>query len=98
MLNNCFNREDLCQLIVKRIGLDTFIDKLVSITKNEHYSRAAQNPHLKFKDPSEVLFDYEFCRLFKSLEGNFFLIISHPKTVSIFFFFIFSGIFFYSIS
>lgn len=64
-----FTKEDLCQLIVKRIGLETFIDKLVAITKNEHYSRAAQNPHLKFKDPSEVLFDYEFCRLFKSLEG-----------------------------
>lgn len=72
MFNHCFNREDLCQLIVKRIGLDTFIDKLVAITKNEHYSRAAQNPHLKFKDPSEVLFDYEFCRLFKSLEGIFY--------------------------
>lgn len=70
MFNHYFNREDLCQLIVKRIGLDTFIDKLVAITKNENYSRAAQNPHLKFKDPSEVLFDYEFCRLFKSLEGK----------------------------
>lgn len=69
-LNICFHcREDLCQLIVKRIGLETFIDKLVAITKSEHYSRAAQNPHLKFMQSSDVLFDYEFCRLFKSLEG-----------------------------
>ncbi|XP_035216666.1 general vesicular transport factor p115-like isoform X2 [Stegodyphus dumicola] len=64
-----FTKDDLCQLIVKRIGLETFLDKLVAVTKNESYSRAAQNPHLKFKQPSEVLFDYEFCRLFKSLEG-----------------------------
>uniref|UniRef100_A0A2L2YBC6 Putative er-golgi vesicle-tethering protein n=1 Tax=Parasteatoda tepidariorum TaxID=114398 RepID=A0A2L2YBC6_PARTP len=64
-----FTKDDLCQLIIKRIGLETFLDKLVAITKNENYSRAAQNPHLKFKQPSEVLFDYEFCRLFKCLEG-----------------------------
>ncbi|XP_054715999.1 general vesicular transport factor p115-like [Uloborus diversus] len=64
-----FTKEDLCQLIVKRIGLETFIDKLDAIAKNENYSRAAQNPHLKFQQPSNVLFDYEFCRLFKSLEG-----------------------------
>ncbi|XP_055949873.1 general vesicular transport factor p115-like [Argiope bruennichi] len=65
-----FTKDDLCQLIVKRIGLETFLDKLVAVTKNEYYSRAAQNPHLKFKQPSEVLFDFEFCRLFKSLEGT----------------------------
>ncbi|GFQ88179.1 general vesicular transport factor p115 [Trichonephila clavata] len=65
-----FTKDDLCQLIVKRIGLETFLDKLVAVTKNENYSRAAQNPHLKFKQPSEVLFDFEFCRLFKSLEGT----------------------------
>ncbi|KAG8186280.1 hypothetical protein JTE90_004624 [Oedothorax gibbosus] len=65
-----FTKEDLCQLIVKRIGLETFLDKLVAVTKNENYSRAAQNPHLRFKQAPEVLFDYEFCRLFKSLEGT----------------------------
>lgn len=64
-----FTKEDLCQLIRKRIGLETFLDKLSIVSKNEHYSKAAQNPHLKFKQPSEVLFDYEFCKLFKSLEG-----------------------------
>ncbi|GIX67470.1 general vesicular transport factor p115 [Caerostris darwini] len=65
-----FTKDDLCQLIVKRIGLDTFLDKLGAVSKNENYSRAAQTPHLKFKQPSEVLFDFEFCRLFKSLEGT----------------------------
>ncbi|XP_076327390.1 general vesicular transport factor p115 isoform X1 [Tachypleus tridentatus] len=64
-----FTRENLCQLILKRIGQETFFDKLGSVSKHELYSRAAQKPHLKYKQPSEVLFDYEFCRLFKSLEG-----------------------------
>ncbi|XP_023219412.1 general vesicular transport factor p115-like isoform X2 [Centruroides sculpturatus] len=64
-----FTRDDLCQLIVKRVGLDTFLDKLSIVSKHESYSRAAQNPYLKYKAPNDVLFDYEFCRLFKSLEG-----------------------------
>ncbi|CAN7990686.1 unnamed protein product [Ixodes pacificus] len=64
-----FTRDSLCQLLVKRVGLDTFVDKLVAIPKQECYSQAAQKPQLKYKHPSEVFFDYEFCRLFKSLEG-----------------------------
>lgn len=65
-----FTRESLCQLLVKRVGLDTFVDKLAAIPKQECYSQAAQKPQLKYKHPSEVFFDYEFCRLFKSLEGT----------------------------
>lgn len=64
-----FTRDALCQLLVKRVGLDTFVDKLTAIPKQECYSQAAQRPQLKYKHPSEVFFDYEFCRLFKSLEG-----------------------------
>ncbi|KAL1415003.1 hypothetical protein MTO96_007006 [Rhipicephalus appendiculatus] len=65
-----FTRESLCQLLMKRVGLDTFVDKLAAIPKQECYSQAAQKPQLKYKHPSEVFFDYEFCRLFKSLEGT----------------------------
>uniref|UniRef100_T1IXS1 General vesicular transport factor p115 n=1 Tax=Strigamia maritima TaxID=126957 RepID=T1IXS1_STRMM len=65
-----FNKDSLCQLIVKRIGMETFLDKLNGICKHEPYILAAQKPQLKYKHPSEALFDYEFCRLFKSLEGQ----------------------------
>uniref|UniRef100_A0A2R5LEV0 Putative er-golgi vesicle-tethering protein n=1 Tax=Ornithodoros turicata TaxID=34597 RepID=A0A2R5LEV0_9ACAR len=64
-----FTRDALCQLLEKRVGLETFVDKLSAITKQECYSQAAQRPQLKYKHPSEVFFDHEFCRLFKSLEG-----------------------------
>ncbi|CAG2164249.1 unnamed protein product [Oppiella nova] len=64
-----FTKEDLCQLIVKRIGLEIFLDKLGSISKNESYSQAVQRPQLSYRRTEDVLFDYEFCRLFKSLEG-----------------------------
>ncbi|RWS29226.1 general vesicular transport factor p115-like isoform X1, partial [Leptotrombidium deliense] len=64
-----FTREDLCNLIVKRIGVETFLDKLGSISKNEKYSLAAQRPQLRYSRVDDVIFDYEFCRLFKSIEG-----------------------------
>ncbi|XP_054155368.1 general vesicular transport factor p115-like [Oppia nitens] len=64
-----FTKEDLCQLIVKRIGLEIFLDKLGFISKSESYSQAVQKPQLSYKRTEDVIFDYEFCRLFKSLEG-----------------------------
>lgn len=64
-----FSKESVSQIIMKRIGLETFLDKLNGVSKNDRYSQAAQKPHPKYKQPCDVLLDYEFCRLFKSLEG-----------------------------
>lgn len=62
-------REDLCQLIVKRIGLEMFTAKLGDVSKHEAYSRAAKQPQIRAKSASELLLDYEFCKLFKALES-----------------------------
>lgn len=64
-----FSKDALCNLIAKRVGIETYSDKLSFITKHESYSQAAHKPQMKHQNPSELLFDYEFCRLFKSLEG-----------------------------
>ncbi|XP_049802866.1 general vesicular transport factor p115 [Schistocerca nitens] len=64
-----FSKENLCQLIEKRIGLETFLDKLSSVSKHELYSKAAKHPQLRPRQPSDLLLDHEFCRLFKALEG-----------------------------
>ncbi|KAJ8315913.1 hypothetical protein KUTeg_006547 [Tegillarca granosa] len=58
----------LRQIIEKRIGFETFTDKLTSITKFESYTKAAKRPHSNHKQAMEVIFDYEFTRLFKKLE------------------------------
>lgn len=63
-----FTREDLLSLITKRAGLQTFLDKLSSISKSPFYSSAAQKPQLKYRKPDDLVFDHEFCNLFKSLE------------------------------
>jgi hypothetical protein len=64
-------RDDLCQLLIKRIGLETFTAKLNEVSKHESYSKAGKQPQIsRVKSPSDLLLDYEFCRLFKALEGN----------------------------
>lgn len=65
----CICRADVRQIIEKRIGTEQFTDKLSQIAKHESYSKAAKKPQLSCKQPSEVIFDFEFTRLFKRLES-----------------------------
>lgn len=64
-----YRRDDLCQLVIKRIGLETFTKKLGEVTKHEAYSRAAKFPQIRAKSSSDLLLDYEFCKLIKNVEG-----------------------------
>lgn len=65
-----YRRDDLCQLLVKRIGLETYSKKLGEVSKHEGYSKAAKQPQINVKNSSELLLDFEFCKLFKALEGK----------------------------
>lgn len=69
-------REKLKQLIEKRIGKEIFIEKLGFISKHEFYSRAAQKPQPNFSSPDHMMFDHEFTKLVKELEGETCYIIS----------------------
>ncbi|KAM9476729.1 general vesicular transport factor p115 isoform 6-T6 [Clarias gariepinus] len=64
-----YTKEKLKQLIEKRIGKENFVEKLSFITKHELYSRAAQKPQPAFSTPEHMLFDHEFTKLVKELEG-----------------------------
>ncbi|XP_045500485.1 general vesicular transport factor p115 [Colias croceus] len=64
-----YSQESLKQLLTKRIGVETFTAKLSEVTKHELYNKAAKHPQLRVKIASEILIDYEFCRLFKVLEN-----------------------------
>lgn len=65
-----FYREDLLESIMKRVGLDIFLDKLRSVSKSEKFSSASQKPQIKILKADQLIFDYEFCKLFRTLEGN----------------------------
>ncbi|XP_066304977.1 general vesicular transport factor p115-like isoform X2 [Branchiostoma lanceolatum] len=64
-----FTKERLQQLISKRIGLESFEDKLSFVTKSDHYSRATRSPQPRYDAPEKVLLDYEFVALFRQYEG-----------------------------
>lgn len=64
------SRDDLCQLLVKRIGLETFSRKLNEVYKHESYSKAGKQPQIRIKSAADLLLDFEFCKLFKTLEGE----------------------------
>uniref|UniRef100_A0A2C9KEF1 General vesicular transport factor p115 n=1 Tax=Biomphalaria glabrata TaxID=6526 RepID=A0A2C9KEF1_BIOGL len=68
--SEAFSKTALKQIMQNRIGLESFTDKLSQVAQNESYTRAAKKPHLYHKHPSEIVFDYEFTRLFKSLENE----------------------------
>lgn len=65
-----YRRDELCQLILKRIGMETFTKKLGEASRHEAYSRAAKFPQIRVKSSSELLLDYEFCKLVKMMEGE----------------------------
>ncbi|MXQ94977.1 hypothetical protein E5288_WYG019224 [Bos mutus] len=65
-----YMKEKLKQLIEKRIGKENFIEKLGFISKHELYSRASQKPQPNFPSPECMIFDHEFTKLVKELEGK----------------------------
>ena len=62
--------DNLKDTIKKRIGIEQFENKLEFISQHESYSKTLKKPTSAFKCKSsaELLFDYEFTRLFKSNE------------------------------
>ncbi|XP_044758841.1 general vesicular transport factor p115 [Coccinella septempunctata] len=64
-----YSKENLSQLIEKRVGIETYCKKLNEISRHEVYARAAKQPQILAKHSSELLLEFEFCKLFKSFEG-----------------------------
>ncbi|GFS04073.1 general vesicular transport factor p115-like [Elysia marginata] len=77
-----FTKSALKQVIQNRIGLESFTDKLTQVAQNENYTRAAKKPHLYHKHPNEIVFDYEFTRLFKMLENEVLKAVSGTGSVN----------------
>ena len=42
-----FSREDLRNLIIKRIGVDNLIDKINYISKSEYFAAAVKSPEVR---------------------------------------------------
>ncbi|KAJ8909576.1 hypothetical protein NQ315_012831 [Exocentrus adspersus] len=64
-----YSKENLSQLIEKRVGIETYCKKLGEVSRHEVYAKAAKQPQIKAKHSTELLLEFEFCKLFKVLEG-----------------------------
>lgn len=64
-----YSKENLSQLVEKRVGIETYLAKLSEVSRHEAYSRAAKQPQIKAQYANELLLEFEFCKLFKALES-----------------------------
>lgn len=65
------NSEKLRDTICKRIGVEQFEDKLEHISQSEAYTKALQRPIFSYTSSIQLLYDYEFARIFKLNESKF---------------------------
>ncbi len=65
-----YSVEKLRDIIKKRVGIEQFEGKLEFISQHESYTKTLKRPTMAFKckKANDMLFDYEFTRLFKSNE------------------------------
>lgn len=59
------------------------MDKLNDVSRNESYTRASKHPQPMAHSPKNLLLDYEFCKLFKMLEGVLILLITNLQIINI---------------
>ena len=64
-----FNRNAFLHLIDRRIGKERVAEYLEGVSRSEFYVRAAQRSQLLAKGSSELFLEFQFTKLFKSLEG-----------------------------
>ena len=59
--------ETVRQIIVHRIGQETFAQSLSLISNSEYFTQAAKHPQVTVTNPSQLCFDHAFTTLFKQL-------------------------------
>jgi hypothetical protein len=57
-------------VINRRVGMDLIAESLEGLTKTEFYVRAVQKPLPTVANAHELLLEFQFCKLFKKLEGR----------------------------
>ncbi|KAI6214020.1 hypothetical protein M3Y94_00219600 [Aphelenchoides besseyi] len=62
-------KNKLMDVVNRRVGMDAVAECLEGVTKTEFYIRAAQKPMPTVGNPQDLLLEYQFAKLFKTLEG-----------------------------
>ena len=77
--------EKLRDIIKKRVGIEQFEAKLEFISQHDLYTKTLKNPTFAFncKETKDLLFDYEFTRLFKSNESINILLVKNLEKINL---------------
>ena len=62
-----YSQETVRQIIVHRIGQETFTQSLTLISSSEFFTHAAKHPQVSVTNPNQLCFDHTFTVLFKQL-------------------------------
>lgn len=54
--------------IDKRIGIDDLVKRIGQIYRSDEFVRVIKHPVLEAAKPNDLVFDYDFTRLFKMVE------------------------------
>merc|ERR1719354_278968 len=76
-------QEDLVTLVEKRVGADTFLDKIGDMPKHEGFNKALKSPQLRCSSINELIVDNLFCQLFRSLDNDITTVIVNRKAASL---------------
>lgn len=75
-----YQKDDLCQLLFNRIGLETYSAKLSDVLRHEHYIVVSKQPQLLANTTNDLVLDYEFCHNIRNLEPEILRTVKNSKS------------------
>ncbi|CDS39457.1 locus tagral vesicular transport factor p115 [Echinococcus multilocularis] len=63
-----YDSESLMKTIDKRIGVDDLVKRIGQVYRSDEFVRVIKRPILEAAKPNDLVFDYDFTRLFKTVE------------------------------
>uniref|UniRef100_A0A5K3F7H4 Uso1_p115_head domain-containing protein n=1 Tax=Mesocestoides corti TaxID=53468 RepID=A0A5K3F7H4_MESCO len=63
-----YDGKSLISIIDKRIGVDDLVKRVGQIFRSDEFIRVIKHPELEASKPTDLVFDFEFTRLFKEVE------------------------------
>ncbi|KHJ45354.1 Uso1 / p115 like vesicle tethering protein, head region [Trichuris suis] len=65
-----YDKKTLVDLVGGQLGKERFVEKLEFISKSEAFAGAARKPYIRAHSADDLVFDHEFCKLFRALEAT----------------------------
>ncbi|VUZ50236.1 unnamed protein product [Hymenolepis diminuta] len=74
-----YDCKSLMKIIDKRIGIDDLVKRIGQIYRSDEFVRVIKQPVLEANKPSDLVFDYDFTQLFKTVEFEVCSLLTHQN-------------------